>query len=118
MPEHRQLNVLGCGQRWQQIVRLEDEADRCGAVVGRIAQSVEPLAIDDDRARIGYIERPDQVQQRALARSGGADQRDELPRLDRERHILERRYPPVLEGLADALEDERCPATHLRGVTA
>ena len=85
---HRQLHVLVRVQRRDQVVELEDEADRPGAVLRRILEPLEPLAPDDDRPRVRPVERPDQVQQRALAAAGRPGQRDDVARLEPERHVL------------------------------
>src|SRR5439155_1484711 len=66
-PDHRHLHVLDRREHGHEVVELEDEADGPGAVLGRIAQLVHPLAADPDRARVGLVERADEVQQGALA---------------------------------------------------
>ena len=58
-------------------------------------------AADDDLAGVRPVERADEVQERALAAAGRARERDELPRGDRQRHVLEGADPAVLEALAD-----------------
>ena len=104
--EHRHLDVLERGQRRDQVVELEDEADDLRAVVGGIGERVDALAADGDRARVRPVERADEVQQRALPGAGRAGQRDELARLDPQRDVLERGDAPVLEALAHVLEDD------------
>ncbi len=58
-------------------------------------------ATDDDLAGVRPVERADEVQERALATPGRAGEGDELPRGDRQRHVLESPDPAVLEALAD-----------------
>ena len=43
-----------------------------GPVLGRVAEALEIRAADRDRARVGPVERADEVQQRALAAAGRA----------------------------------------------
>src|SRR5581483_1988008 len=104
--EQRQLHVLGRRQRRNQVMELEDEADGARAVARGVAQPLDPLAGDEDRAGVGPVERADQVQERALAAARGPRDRDELARLDREGDVAEGDDPPVLEGLRDAVEDD------------
>ena len=82
--EHRQLHVLGRVQRADQVVELKDEADGLGAVGVRVGQRLEPLAADGDAALVRPVERADQVEERALAATGGTGEGDELAGLDAE----------------------------------
>ena len=93
-------------------MELEDEADDPGAVVGGIGERVDALAADGDRAGVRPVESSDEVQERALPGAGRAGQRDELARLDAQRDILERGDAPVLEALADVLEDDLGARAH------
>jgi len=79
--EHRHLDVLDRGQHGDQVVELEHEADGSRAVARGI-RAVERRAVDGDRPGVGPVERADEVQQRALARSRRAGQGDELARGD------------------------------------
>ncbi len=58
-------------QLGQQVVELEDEAERAvaEAVALAVGQVVDPLAIELDGAGVGRVEQAEQVQERALARS-------------------------------------------------
>ena len=49
-----------------------------------VGQVVDAPAVEQDRAVVGRVERAEQVQQRALARPGRADDREELAVLDLE----------------------------------
>ena len=60
-----------------------------------------------DLARVGPVERADEIQQRALAAAGRTGERDELARLDLQRHVLERADAPAFEALANVLDDDR-----------
>ncbi len=84
-------------------MELEDEADvpipeRHPLVVGHPA---EAAAVEDDLAALGTVEAADQVQQRALADAAGADDRDHLATLDRQRQIT--KHVDVLRADAIAL---------------
>jgi hypothetical protein len=71
-----------------------------------MAELLEPVTADGDVAGIGPVERSDQVEERALAASGRAGQRDELARFDAKRDILERVDQASLEALAHVLDDD------------
>ena len=86
-------------------MRLEDEADRRRAVLGRVA-AVERHSIDDDRPGVGTVEGADQVEQRALAAPRRPGQRRELARLELERRLVQRADPTAVERLADAVDDD------------
>ena len=47
-----------------------------------VGQVVDPLAVEQDRAGVGRVEQAEHVQQRALARAAGPDDRHELAVLD------------------------------------
>ena len=85
---------------------MEDEPDDLRPVAGLILQPDDVFAAHHDRAGIRPVERPDQVQQRALARSRRPGQGDEVTALEAKRHVSQRADPPILEGLADAFEDD------------
>ena len=68
----------------QQVVELEDEAERLVAqlIAALRRQVVDASAVEEDFALVGPVEGAEQVQQRALAGAGGADDAEELARLD------------------------------------
>ena len=47
-PDHGDLHVLGCCERRQEVVRLEDVADRRRPIVGRPGETAEALVADSD----------------------------------------------------------------------
>jgi len=78
------LRMLERGKFREQVVELKDEPD---VLVSerreRLIRHASKVGIADaDRPRIGAIEPPKQVQQRALAHTGGADNRYHLAALD------------------------------------
>ena len=82
-----ELDVLERRQRRDQVELLEDEAEGaqpqlCEIVV---AQLREVAALEEDAAAGRPVERAQQLQQRRLARSARALERDELAGLDRQR---------------------------------
>jgi hypothetical protein len=54
-----------------------------------VAQARHRDAVDQHVAGVGPVEPADELQQRALARSAGPGQRDELTRLERERDVAQ-----------------------------
>src|SRR2546426_11784963 len=96
-----QRDVLQGIQRWQQVEKLENEADLVAPdareiVVGQLA---ELLTFDLDLAGCWPIQPPDQVQKRRFSRAGRPDNRDHLALLDLKIHFLER------HGFALSFED-------------
>lgn len=89
-------DVLEGGELGEQVVKLEDEADRLVAQGGqaRAGQVGGRLPVEPDDAGAGQVERADAVHQRALAGAGFADDGEHLALLDREIDSLE-----DLEGL-------------------
>ena len=84
MGDHlRHEDVFEGGEFGQQVVELEDEAE--GLVAQLVAaarrQVVDALAVEMDLALVGPVEDAEQVQQRALAGAGGADDAQELARM-------------------------------------
>ena len=63
-------------------MELEDEADGRRSVLRRVVQMAQIRSADRDRALVGQVERADEVQQRALATAGRADDGRELTLLD------------------------------------
>lgn len=88
----RDLNVAESRQRWKEIEPLEDEADPCAAHLRalRVRELGKVRAVNGDVAggRIG--EAAEDVEEGRLARSRRADDGDELARLDRKVHVVER----------------------------
>ena len=73
-------DVLLARQLGDEVVGLEDEADVVAAHAGELALGapVEAAADDLDGAGLGPVERPEQVQQRRLARARAPDDGHEL----------------------------------------
>src|SRR5437879_8705486 len=93
----RQHDVFDCGQVIQQMETLEHEAKRAQAnarPVG-VAQRPDVLAIEAHRAFARRIEQADQLQERALARTGGAHDGDQLTRLDAHADVAQRDHITV-----------------------
>ncbi len=82
-------------------VLLEDHVDRPS--VGRDRRDVVPL--QDDTPHVGLLEAGDHAQRRRLAAAARAEQREELPLADLERHVVHGR--DSTEALADAAECDR-----------
>src|ERR1700675_3418582 len=80
----RRRNILARGQQWQQVVALEDDRDPArpeGREAGFV-ESIERLSEDADLAGRGLLEPSGKGQERALSRTRGAEDGDELPGLD------------------------------------
>ncbi len=73
------------------MVELKDESDHFVAEPVQLPgpHPVQILPVKTDRSFVGSIQAAQQVQQRALAASGGADHCDELPLLDRQVHAFQ-----------------------------
>jgi hypothetical protein len=65
-----------------------------------------PVDVDDAAARV--VEAVDQFEERRFAATGGADEDDELARLDRQRDVDDggSRLVPVVKPLADVVEPD------------
>ena len=87
-------HVVLDGHRRDQVEGLEDRSVTLQAVVGEIAvgQLAERQARTIDVAGGWAVEPTHQREQRALAASGGADDRHELARADVESHVPQRRH--------------------------
>ena len=81
-------------------MRLEDEADLPVPHGGEllIVQGAQVLPVEGDRPARGPVERADDLQQRALARTGRADDGEGFAARDFERHIVEHRQGPGVGG--------------------
>lgn len=88
-----QLDLLQRARARQQVEVLEDEAELAVADVRefrtRTARDLD--AVQQVAAARGRVEAAEDVQHRRLAAAGGAHDRDELARVDRERHAVQRR---------------------------
>src|SRR5690606_2973437 len=86
------LDVLQRTGARQQVEALEDEAELPVADVGELvlAQSVDPLAVQDVRPRGRPVQAADDVHHRGLAGAGRAHDRDHLARLDEQVHTAQR----------------------------
>ena len=80
----RHQDVFEGGEFGQQVVELEDEAEGLVAQLVALAgrQVVDASAVEADAALVGPVEGAEQVQQRALAGAGGADDAEELAGAD------------------------------------
>jgi hypothetical protein len=92
----RQLDVARHGQPREQRRLLEHH------------RGAQPVA-EDDLACRRMVETGDQVEQRRLAASGGADEADELALVDRQRDLIEGSDGPiaVAEALRCSLDAQR-----------
>ena len=89
--EQRQGDVLLRGERRDQVVGLEDEADRGAAQLGEllVVELGEVDVADVHRPAGEVVEPGEAVHQRALARAGRAHDRGELARLERHGDAVE-----------------------------
>src|SRR5262249_38254884 len=71
---------------------LEHESDLPVAELrqARVVHPRERLTLDDDVARVGTIETPDDVRERRFPRARGSGDRDELTAIDRQRDVVQR----------------------------
>ena len=93
-------DVLAHRQVREEGVALEDRVDL--ALVGR--QVGDVLAVEQDPPLVGLLEPGQDPQQRRLAAARGAEQREELPAPDRQRHPVH--GADLAEVLVDVLELE------------
>ena len=101
--DERHFDVRASGQRAEQEVALEDEADELPTRAGRTRLGPHGAAVDPHPAGVGLLEAADQRQQRALAGAGAAGDRHRLPGGGVQRDLAQRADPP--EALADTLDD-------------
>ncbi|MNM27476.1 hypothetical protein D3C81_379690 [compost metagenome] len=101
---HRHHHVFQRGEFRQQVVELVDETQRLVAqqAARGVRQRGHALTGDIDLARGGRIQPAQQVQQRALAGTGGADDRNRLACGHRQVQAIEHRglHAPLSVGLA------------------
>jgi len=78
---HRHFHVLKRGQRSEQIVKLEDEADIAAHLYEiSLAQPRQPVSENRDLSFLNLADRTDEGEERGLARAGGAGHHHELAR--------------------------------------
>ena len=89
---HRQLDVLGGGQRGQQVEGLEDEADRVPPQQGQsaVVQRRDLGVAEEDLTGGRAVEPGHHVQQRGLAGPRRSHDRRELAGRQRRAHVVER----------------------------
>ena len=87
----RQADVFESGELGQQVMELEDEADTTVAETRQlpVRQSKRIDAAERNAPAVGARERPDDLQQRRLARAAGADDRYHLAAHHFERHAAQ-----------------------------
>ncbi len=87
----READVLGRGERRDEVEVLEDHADPAATQRGEVgrAQRRGRLAVDLDAASGRQVEGAREVEQGRLAAAAGAHDRDELTGLDGEAHAVE-----------------------------
>jgi hypothetical protein len=85
------FDIAHCGERWEEIESLEDEADFGATHFGAfgVGEFREVDAVDQDRAGGGASETAEDVEEGGLARAGGAYDGDELAGRDREADLAE-----------------------------
>ena len=107
----RQLDVLRDGQRRQQVVGLEDEADVRAAELGErgLVERAERGAGELDAPAGRGLQARGDMQQPALAGPRRPHDRGEAVRGELDAHALQRvhRARPAAVGLADVVEDDR-----------
>ena len=65
-------------------------------------------ALHEHLAGIGVVQAVDELDQRGLAAARGAEHAHELPLVDREAHVVERRVRHTREAFGHVLEFDRC----------
>ena len=118
--QQRHRDVLQCAELGQQMVELVQEAERPVAQTGERAlpHRVHPLSAQADLAGRRGIEPAEQVQQRALARTGTADDSDTLAGTHLEvdaaqhGHLAQRRALAIDLRQPAAFEHHRPRVTH------
>ena len=104
----RQLHVGEHRLVGDEVVALEHEADAVVAVGVPILVFVlfGGDAVDDEVARVVVVEAAHDVEQRGLARAGGAEYRHELVVAERHRHVVERGLREVRRGVGLAYVEQ------------
>ena len=116
----RMGHVLEGRRSRQQLKILEDEADLAIANPRQpgFVEACHILAVEAIGARGGPVQASQDVQQRGLSRTGGADERDRLTAMDSQMDVIQRDdgLAAHLVGLADALQfqQRRAGSAHCR----
>src|SRR3954447_5800415 len=97
----RKPDVLGHVEQRDQVERLEDEAGPLGGQRGcrAVGEPADDLALEDDVTGRRLVEPAEELEQRALARSGRTHERDELTLANRERDPAQRVHGRAVEGV-------------------
>ena len=94
--KHRDLHIFERGQGRQQMKRLEDETDMLGPKARRVSQPAERFTAKSDLARIGRIERSEQMEQGRFAAAAGPHQRHKFSLVDSQGDAAQRLDLPVI----------------------
>ena len=97
----RQRDVVGDGQRRQQVEELKYKPDLLSPHVREVvvSQRGEVAAVEHDAARRGAVHGAAQVQQRGLAAPRGPHQRNEVALVDGKRHARQGRHLGFTAGI-------------------
>ncbi len=95
----RDADIGGDVEMRKQRAALEDIADAAAQQHG--IECADVLALDLDRATIGFDQPVGKPEQGGLARAGAADNGEELPLGDLKRDVVNGHHAAVVEGLAD-----------------
>src|SRR5215204_1708645 len=103
MADERHLHVLGSCHGLERLRDLEGAADAAPEFLARRSAG-DVLAVEDDGAAVGPALPVDEVERGRLAGAVGTDERQELARRERERHVPRRHHGP--ERLAELARNE------------
>ena len=89
---HRQHDVLGGGQRWQQLEELKDDPDAAAAPLGQLAlfERLDGRISNQDFTRGGPVDAGDHIDQGGFAAVRLADHGHEFAAVDLQVDALER----------------------------
>lgn len=93
----RQRDVLERRQMRKQIEGLKHRADCPAMAEQKILLEDDAFAVDPDRAGVGKSEAADDPEQRRFAAAGGADERERVNFVQRERYV--RQHAMAVEAL-------------------
>jgi hypothetical protein len=104
-----ELDVLGGGERGEEVEELEDGADPATSELGQGVggEAVHGLAVEFDLAGIGAIHAPEAVEERGLAAAGGAGQGEAFPGVEFEGDPPEHGATRIRLGHLTGGEDQR-----------